>query len=363
MKYLRILLISFILLNPSAFAEGGSSVGHGGTVFQCGSTIQIVDAWEGEDSGFPLSLGNNPSAPLRDLAKIYLDRLSFFEPSRAIEYQAISNRFFADLDLLAIDPKSPDTVLVRFTKGILPFSLDSDEITQPNGCIKRQAVTQRLPLIDGERLFTISFDLWSRMTNEMRVLTIFHEINVKYLSTNLPNFISTAPARLLNRFIGSEKISNSKTICGYRKSLADFGMDYDEYSYGELKFPTYQADPEITCWSTTRLLRTAYYHGQKIFTVLGNTKIELRSNLVSERTFSETAREWQSFKNGVDFNEQLVGGNSSVTISGGTVERLGDHTFILTGANRIVSYDQIIGHADFEFKDDGVTPVKETLLP
>jgi len=382
MKYQKIAMIFLALIGPCAFADGGSSVGHGGVIFQCGSKVQLVDAWEGEDAGFPLSLGNNPNAPMRDLAKTYLDRLNFFEPLRAKEYRDISAQFLADLDLLAVDPKSPNTALVRFTTGVLPNSLDSDEITQPHGCIKKQAVIQLPELIEGDKLFIISLKLWSQMTNEMRVLTMFHEINVKHLFTSIKSASnSTRPARLLNRFIGSKIISGSRTICDYLKSLYEFGLE-NTIAYGD--FDLIYPDSNSTCWTTTRLLKTATNTKSNIMVTFGNAlfgppfnaPMALVVGYGDHITFDEKSRNWTSFTNSTLFDESVAGGDSKVYIGGGTVKPLGNHSFELIGAVRATNpgaamyptrpngvAEGLMGHANFRFKDDGVTPIEETILP
>lgn len=362
MKYTKLYtLILFLLTMPFSYA--GEKAGNGGVVFECGSTIQLVDAWEGQDVGYPLSLGNDPNAPLRDLVKIYLERLSFFDSEKALRFKDLSDQFISDLELLATDPHSSATVLVRFTQGNLPFSLDSDEITQPDGCTKKQAVTQRKPDIDGDRLFTISLKIWSAMTNETRALTLFHELNVRDQITH-GRRDTTRPARIMNRYIASPKMANTKTMCEYFHTKMD--LDFGEIKYGDL---TLTNPDTATCWPTTRTMKSADVHRLSVKDGSNLFVVQIRN-----ANFAEHSTEWVSgggvlFKSsysqeGID--ESLFGGDPDVTIqmrSNSLIRKLEPHRFIIQDLERHHFMRGQVGHATLEFSDDGLMPAIETILP
>ncbi len=275
-------LVSLSTMNANA---SGDHVGNGGVVFICNGKIQLVDAWEAEDTGYPLKLGKTPDDSLESQATTYLDRLTFFEPGRADNYRKMYKIIAKDLKLLAVNPHSTQTTLVKFTDGELPLSLDSDNITKPRNCERKvQAVTQKNPLGYGERLLTIDPILWANMTNETRVLTIFHEINVFYWIksheyapgeikgrwNNIPVYATTEPARLLNRFIGSPTITSTKSVCDYFQAIKSYQMfsfklvagkwgngGYGHaFLYGGLAIDELAEYQHLECWESTRRLKS-----------------------------------------------------------------------------------------------------------
>jgi hypothetical protein len=383
------LILGILLMSGLAHASGQE--GHGGVVFVCQNHIQLVDAWEAEDMGYPLSLGKDVQAPMRELAKEYLRRLAFFEAGRAKQYSKMANEIFDDLELLEANPKSMKTKWVRFTKGVLPFSLDSDEITQPIGCTKVQAVTQKLPQLDGEKLFTIDQKIWHDMDNETRVLTIFHEINV-FNAVRLGFTNTTAPARQLNRLIASPELSGSKSVCNYIISLNKIKMVGVVYPQGvgylkAIQYGTVLIDPvsHFTCWDSTGRLKDVQqsYYSEGIqapsirftnFSAQGSQKKHTTTLSFSNPSFNETDSNWNSANLDSDssfYESELGDSHSPFSLSGGKIYQNPDGSFKLkdmkrsrarTGLGGII-FDSSVqsGSADLEFSSLTNGTVKETI--
>lgn len=240
-------LLLFAISPFPAQAEGGK-VGNGGVVFGCRDRIDLVEAWEAEDLGHPLSLGKKTD-PVGELLKAYITRLVYFEESLAIEFSRTSEAILREITALEKDPQAP-TRLVRFTRGPLALSMDSDEINAPEGCEKIQVVTQKVPQISGEKLYTFFQPVWSRMDNEMKALLIVHELWVGR-SVALGYSTTTRPARLMNQFIGSPALSGSASVCDYMDQLVNAGMSRNGFTYGDFVF-----------WDLTRARNSCYPSGR-----------------------------------------------------------------------------------------------------
>lgn len=318
MKVLKTFSLQMILLllffgGGAVSAHAGEKAGNGGVVFVCADRVRLVDFWEAEDLGNHMSLGNR-HAPMAELVKTYLERLKFFETERYADYEKISSVILNDLEGLEKDPYFV-TKLVRFTNSPLNFSLDSDELNGPVDCQKAQAVTQKKPQIDPERLLTIYRPLWQKMDNEMRVFTIFHEINImKLVEKNdhtrwrmqygdaaedlLIDMNSTRPARLLNQFLGSPKLAKSKTICDYVSIFERVKMGYfSGFKYGSV---TVRKAAGLKCDPETRLILQAPNADERI--TLRNlksesgVKIKTLALLAEGMTFPPKSREWSLAK-------------------------------------------------------------------
>ncbi|MCM0607309.1 MAG: hypothetical protein KA715_14565 [Xanthomonadaceae bacterium] len=256
-----LVLIAGLTLSTSYAGEKG---GNGGVMFSCPDRVKLVDFWEAEDRGFPMSLGTYKNADLESLVNEYDRRLRFFDPELADEYLTTAQVILSDLRLLEQHPYSQKTQLVRFTYGgSLPESLDSDEITQPRGCEKIQVVTQKQPDTDGEKLLTIDHERWMQLDNEMRALTIYHEINVKrqieririnhWIKTNeghlrvIPPLTSTRNARLFNAWIGSSVLTSTKTLADYGSKAFAWGIQH-ELRYFNSGISNQMGVPSIYCY-------------------------------------------------------------------------------------------------------------------
>ncbi len=364
-----------LLTGQGALAGDTGREGHGGVVFMCKDKIKLVDYWEAEDASYPMSLGENPNAPLADLVKIYLDRLSFFESGRADQDRIVANQILSDLEILANDPKSRKTKLVRFTEGKLPFSLDSDEITQPKDCEKRQAVTQISPKVSGDRLLTIDREIWTdpKMTNEMKVFTIFHEINVTR-AVILGFDTTTRPARQLNRFIGSPEATETNSVCDYMDQVNNIGMAMGTMNWKDKTFTNrffLYGDATInslffrTCWESTRRLKEA--RGVRITL----PKVGLQIDSVN---FDENSNNWLSgsvangsFYSGNFYQEPNPTKSKVYFLTGGIAYQVVPGSYRILGMSRNLHYIRAfknkygIGTADLEFDSDPNSTVKETI--
>jgi hypothetical protein len=262
-------ILSVSLPLTSAFADDkttdGHGAGNGGVVFMCPDRIKLVDFWESEELRNTMKLGD-PHASMESLSQEYVARFKFFDPNRSVKSQRFVETALSDLKALAQNPYA-STELVRFTDAPLNSSLDSDEVNTPPGCQKAQAVTQKKPEIEGEKLLTIYRPIWDAMDNEMRVFTLFHEAQLNELIQLRTNeVVSTRPARLLNQFLGSEKLSKTKTMCDYMSALTQFKFFNNQIVYMYDGFVIDATQPMV-CDSITR---------QPIF-FIGNKKISLRS--------------------------------------------------------------------------------------
>jgi hypothetical protein len=270
MKTLALWSLVLTCLTVTSAMAKGEKAGNGGVVFLCPDRVKLVDYWESEDLLNPMQLGNpNDSLDSLDsLVDTYLNRMEFFDEQSSKSARLFATSVLKDLKALEADPKAA-TNLVRYTKGPLNFSLDSDEVSTPPGCEKAQAVTQKEPEIDGEKLLTIYRPIWDQMDNEMRVFTIFHENHIKTLlglldkeakkkSTPLEPLKSTRPARLLNQYLGSPRFAQTKSICDYRRAALKFGMiDSDENVYGGFHLVDVSEDA-FECDPVTRRPVNAY---------------------------------------------------------------------------------------------------------
>jgi hypothetical protein len=370
-------LISIVLCaNPSHAGEKG---GNGGVVFQCTNKIQLVDAWEAEDTGFSLKIdervtpGMDEFQALRAMGEEYLERVKFFETERYTDYSTMWADLLSDLQLLQKDPKSKFTKYIRFTDGVLPLSLDSDEITQRRNCDKKQAITQKEPSMPGERLLTIDSVIWEMMDTPTRALILFHEINVSHSVAN--GFTeTTAPARALNRYFASPDISSTKTQCDYLNFLRNQKMNYqtndgydqrlDYFKIDELTLPINSVT--ATCWDSTRRFKNvranAYLTFENITSPQGvKESIDLR---ITDLQFMETSSVWTSggVINGID-SIQITPGKSGYSLNGGKILKNSDGSYhidhMTQQREKPGRREKDIGSADVDFSSlkDGMMTV------
>ena len=325
-------------------AQAGGREGHGGVVFLCpGKPIQLADAWEAENAGTPLSLGR-PDAPMEELADEYLSRLGFYESGRAAEDRAMYLQILADLALLERDPHSKETRLVSYTDMPLNPSLDSDEISgpaadpthfeDPKPCARLQVVTQLAPKLPDDRLLMFRRPLWNAMTNEMRVLTIFHEIDVSR-AVALGFTTTTRPARELNRRIGTPPGISPRSVCQYAAFIESIGMGIRDSEgksvlrIGEVSVPL---EGTLECWASTGRLKAAGDWPRsdlppvaiatlEIPRSLDGQTMELRAHTIrfAENSSRPDTGIIDAHDNWNIIPEFSIGGTRNVWLSGGTV--------------------------------------------
>ncbi|MDH4466465.1 MAG: hypothetical protein QE271_00285 [Bacteriovoracaceae bacterium] len=261
MKNFRKILTMLLIGLTIGEALAGEKTGNGGVVFLCPERVKLVDYWESEDLQNPMTVGNTDDS-IENLVDAYLERIEFFDEDRAAGAKIFVRDVVKDLNALKLNPKA-ETKYVRYTNGPLNFSLDSDEVNAPPSCEKAQAITQKEPQIEGEKLLTIYRPIWDLMDNEMLVFTLFHEFHIQSLielkrkqalaqKKELVPLTSTRPARLLNQYLGSRRFFQTKTICEYRQAISKFGiLDWSLNNYGG--FQLVHIDPEnFKCDPVTR---------------------------------------------------------------------------------------------------------------
>ena len=391
--FTKILLLMPVFPTASSFAYTGEKTGNGGVVFVCPQRVKLVDFWESEDLRNTMTLGS-PTAPLKDLVDEYLKRVEFFDEGRLPSVKEFAYQVLADLQALNLDPDA-ETKLVRFTDGTLNFSLDSDETNAPSGCMKAQAVTQKQPEIEGEKLLTISRTLWASMDNEMRVFTIFHEAHIRsLLSLRIANALrtretptpltSTRPARLLNQYLGSERFSRTKTICEFRLAVDGFKMiDPSTNTYGGFTLANLDRN-SLICDPTTRRLTSALNAYRRFPLNIINTynptlaySLNIKSPLfdsLSNQWISASAASLDFSDNNYNYNSQyyvdesdFIPGSSKrnhIKTDSGTAKPQGDGSIRIDGMTRLQSYtgtgmifhsgiDRPYGAADLQIYPDG----------
>lgn len=403
MKYVSALVLVGLLSINTVYA--GGKAGNGGVMFHCADRIKLVDFWEAEDRGFPMDLGDD-NADLQSLIQEYDSRLRYFDPELADDYLNTAQIILRDLELLEKNPRSQETKLVRFTDGTLPESLDSDEITQPFGCEKIQVVTQKKPDTDGEKLLTIDRFLWEMLDNEMRVFTIYHEINVKrqierlrinHYFTSLqrhpayiPPLTSTRNARLFNAWIGSSDLTSTKTIADYAANAFAWGVQHEliYFNSGATKANTPLAlycsmyNPIFVFTNSRNIIESAYCT-LKTPKHISNTGVRL-TNTYTEMRFQMTCSEQDecisgTFRQRVDRYDQFTDSNSNQLVAwerslGGKskkiyLEAVPETSFSIYSDMRIVFQNVVrkrelsmmsmrrtekkMGYADIEFSPEG----------
>ncbi|MGE3608196.1 MAG: hypothetical protein AB7I27_01315 [Bacteriovoracaceae bacterium] len=151
-------------------AQTGDRVGNGGDAIVCPNRVVLLDYHEMEQRDQKLNL---PGRSMRERVENALARIKKMDKARAALVESYALELLADLEKKEQGETSLPKVL--FTKDILSDVDDSLELTIPAGCEKKQLVVQRAPVFPGDRRYTIAEDIWQKMDQEQRSLTILHE--------------------------------------------------------------------------------------------------------------------------------------------------------------------------------------------
>ena len=153
-----------VLGTQNALAAGRE--GNGGNAVVCRDankkilTAELLDYYEARVMrGMNLTLGSSSS--VRDDFNFLLNRLAQISPKRVEIFSSWADRFSQDSVMI------PNITLLS--------SEDSHHIIIPDGCSVEQVVVQRAPEFPGDRLYTISKDVWDSLNAANQAGLMLHE--------------------------------------------------------------------------------------------------------------------------------------------------------------------------------------------
>lgn len=159
------ILISLLLPCTQLFA--GNEYGNGGDVIYCSQQdappkVEILDLYEARARwGLTLDLGQDNLTPVEKV-NYALERLDRIDHFRAEYYKKIAGEFFEN---------------ALFISGVTLIDIPDSQFTYiPSNCEIRQIAIQKEPQFPGEKLYTISKDLWDILDNNQKAGLILHEI-------------------------------------------------------------------------------------------------------------------------------------------------------------------------------------------
>lgn len=193
-----------VILNPSAYAGGGTLIGNGGNSIVCDDgQVELLDLYELDFyTNRKPGLGD-PQLPYRQKIDSVLTRLSVKSARRA----AIYVRYWQELEKK-----------MRFTDEALPRIPDSKHPITPVHCEVRQTAVQT------EEALTIHRPTWSKLDNDNKAALLLHEIVVHELLDKGADLSYTGTGRirwLVGILVSSDFEGREKE---YRSTLYDLSL-------------------------------------------------------------------------------------------------------------------------------------------
>jgi len=155
----------------SALAGQGNETGNGGAGVVCAdfaggiASVELLDFYEAAMLADLTPALGQAEKPLEKVA-LALDRLSRLDAGRAALYRRVAGSFFENARFI-------DQV-------ILPDTKDYGHVPLKKHCRIEQVAIQREPLLPGYKRYTVSRDLWSRLSADHQAGLILHEVVYGY---------------------------------------------------------------------------------------------------------------------------------------------------------------------------------------
>ncbi len=197
MKIIILIQLALISIQTKAFA-GPDMIGNGGDVLVCRdsanaiTSVELLDLYDAGTKGWGISITND--LPIKDYKEIFLKNLSLYDNYHAQQIRKHWNKFTKKNIAYLSNSKLTD----------IP---DSGHLHFPNGCVVEQLVIQKKPTRVGDKLFTISKDLWVHMDNLNKAATRLHEIIFYYLLESKKEYKDSNDVRYLTSLTVSDSLS------------------------------------------------------------------------------------------------------------------------------------------------------------
>jgi hypothetical protein len=235
-RVFQFMVVAFVAaFAPYILALGGDEVGNDGDVVVCRgidgevNSIELLDYYEARNRfGFVPDLGS-PQLSYEQKVLHVLRRISKIDPLRA-------SRMQDEFDIFQN--------FTHFWPGVKLVDIpDSLHIAIPHGCEIEQVAIQAVPSVPEEKYFTVSKDLWDKMSDDDKAGLVLHEILFKEL-INVHKHVNSKLARYFNARISENRFSDLPTE-DYLDLLSTLKADEDsEFSFGSviLKFGLYMSN-------------------------------------------------------------------------------------------------------------------------
>lgn len=216
-------------ISVAAQAKLGNEVGNGGNAVVCRDrsnlieTVRLLDYYEATLLlELKIDVGSDET-PL-DKVRFVLKRLSRYDATRAKEYLDKAEHFFENTRFI-------DDV-------ILPDTKDYGYVPLEKQCVIEQLAIQRKPLVPEAKRYTISRDLWKRLSPDHQAGLILHEI--VYGDAIAKGHKDSVFARYLTSLISATKLE-TLSQADYDQRVADIGMSEDPL----IHTPVWVANPVV----------------------------------------------------------------------------------------------------------------------
>lgn len=197
--------VPLVLAGGDKVKEGANAAGHiqgnGGDVLYCPSLngpgkYEMLDLYEAKARWkIEIDFGAPELSPMEKVNYV-LDRLQRIDQFRAEYYRKVASEFFDNALFI------PDITLIDIP--------DSQFSYIPSHCSLEQIAIQKEPQFPGEKLYTVSKDLWDLLDNDQKAGLILHEIVFgEAIKEGHENSINT---RYFMGQIASNKTSNISLI-------------------------------------------------------------------------------------------------------------------------------------------------------
>lgn len=209
----------------------GDFIGNGGDVVVCqeindnelSTTYELLDFYEMRElDGYEIKI--DPNATYDEALEVLISRLGLYDQFTQDEIRKLSEDFMSE---------------ARFPEDVVLVDIpDSQHIALKKGCHLEQVAIQIQPEFPGEKRYTVSKDLWDRMSPIDQAGLVMHEVifnKVIENKTNRNESINSRSTRFLTGVLATDRLG----VYSYR--------EYIEFLNKEMGIECTNLDEKVAC--------------------------------------------------------------------------------------------------------------------
>lgn len=263
MAKLRIVAVA-ITVSFAVGAHAGNEVGNGGDAIVCpNGDVLFYDVFEAEDRHGLKPEFSTKSTELEKAEEI-IRRIEKLNPRRAQIYLAWLKEFYANTKFI----KGRDLVDIP----------DTGAGAIPSGCQIKQLIVQDQPRLPGDKLYTISEDLWKNLSADHKAAALVHELILREARLPENAHFNSQFSRYLNAHLHNIGPNPKISLRRWHDILKESGFAYAD-AHG---FPIRLLEQKRDYPFPQPFGEVEYYDDDRVhLAVIGKGEFDLRGSQIS----------------------------------------------------------------------------------